>query len=262
MKRGNKLVVTLGGLSLSLFAITANASFISFSEDFNAPTTGISYVGNATQPGPWARLTQNTTGQRGAIWNTTAYSFTSFSVQFDFIIGPSLGQGADGLTFTVLDAGSHNPNTALGGGGGGLGYLGLGNSFAVELDTWNNGAIDGNNANHVGVNQNGSINSVARANLPFALETSNFNNWLTANITMDSSGMLDVFINGTLYLSHNLSGFSNDAYFGFTSATGAAIDEHYIDNWNMRIEVPEPGTLALFGIGLAGLGLASRRKKA
>ena len=28
----------------------------------------------------------------------------------------------------------------------------------------------------------------------------------------------------------------------------------------LRLEVPEPGTLALFGLGLAGLGFAKRKK--
>lgn len=253
------------------FGTKVSASYIaSFSENFNSPTSGISYVGNAAQlpscPGAVGsagclRLTPNVNSSRGSAWNTTSYNFRSFSTQFDFLIGPSSGGGADGFTFSVIDATTHNPNTALGGGGGGLGYLGLNNSFAVEFDTWNNGSIDGFNANHVGINQNGDINSLARQNLPFLLETTNANNWHTANISFDASGLLSVDIDGTNWLSHTLSGYSNNVYFGFTAATGAARDGHYIDNWSMSIDVPEPSIIALFAAGLFGLGFARRRKR-
>ena len=241
---------------------SANASIVNISEDFNGPTSGISYVGAANQNvfgGGSLQLTPALNSQTGAAWNNTAYNFKSFSTQFDFIIGPSLGGGADGFTFSVIDA-SYNPNTAIGGGGGGLGYLGLANSIAVEFDTWNNGSIDGFNDNHVGINQNGDTNSLARQNLPFSLETDNASNWHTANISLDASGLLSLAIDGTDWLSYTLSGYSNNVYFGFTGATGGAIDGHYIDNWSMNINVPEPATLTLFGFGLLGLGFARRRK--
>lgn len=254
-----KVSVVLAGL---LIAGSANAGLLSINENFNSPTSDINYVGSAFRTGSFggaAQLTPNTYGQSGAIWYNTSTTFSSFSTSFDFIIGPSSGGGADGFTFSAIDAGSHNPNTALGGGGGGLGYLGLGNSFAVEFDTWNNGGIDGHNANHVGINQNGSIDSLARQNLPFSLETTNSSNWHTADIAMDVDGLLTVEIDDILYLSHTLTGYSDNVYFGFTGATGGAIDGHYIDNWTLTA-VPEPATLALMGLGLAGLGFARKRK--
>ncbi len=250
--------------ALIVGANSASAGVV-ISENFNSPTVGIDYVGSAVQTGfggGSARLTPNANSQTGAIWSNTSFLFDSFSTTFDFIIGPSNGGGADGLTFTVLDAGSHSTATAIGGGGGGIGYIGLGNSFAVEFDTWNNGAIDGGSANHVGINQNGSVNSLARVHLgSLPLETTNLNNWHTAQVDMSSSGLLTVAINGTTYLSHTLTGYSNAAYFGFTGSTGGARDEHHIDNWTVSVaQAPEPTTLAILGLGLAGIGF-SRRKR-
>ena len=78
---------------------------------------------------------------------------------------------------------------------------------------------------------------------------------------MDMSGLLNLAIDGTNYLSHTLSGYSNDVYFGFTGATGGLVDEHYIDNWSMDIQqIAEPSVLAMFGLGLLGLGFTRRRK--
>ena len=109
------------------------------------------------------RLT-NTTSQAGSAFSTTSISLdqnASFSTSFQFHFTDQQNGGADGIVFAVQTV----SNTA-GGSGGGIGYDGLSNSIGIEFDNWNNGGIDGNSDNHVGINVGGSVNSVARENNP------------------------------------------------------------------------------------------------
>ena len=85
----------------------------------------------------------------------------------------------------------------------------------------------------------------------------------------------ETYLNGVLTGSFNLITAPNTMpFFGFEDLAG--IDRivflpeltsrfvSQIDNLRFegRVSVPEPGTLALFGIGLLGMGAARRRKKA
>ena len=222
------------------------------------------------------RLT-STTSQAGSAFSTTAISLdqnASFSTSFQFHFTDQQNGGADGIVFALQTV----SNTA-GGSGGGIGYAGLSNSVGIEFDSWNNGAGDGHSDNHVSINIGGDINSVVLDTNPgFALDSGSL---ITAWIDYDGTNdLLEVRANttgvrpGSALLSYTVDLVqelgSTDAFVGFTSGTGAAGADHDIVAWQFNSEfnpigtigVPEPGTLAVVVVGLLGMGLVRRRRRA
>ena len=172
----------------------------------------------------------------------------SFSSAFAFKITVPTGctdsdgiQGADGITFVVQTV----DNTA-GGGGGGIGYDGLVDSVAIEFDTWNNGFVDDNNGNHVGIDLEGDTNSVGTVT-PVAPVFNDGNVW---NAWVDYNGATDLLevrvtqaavrpeaattsatVNLPAVLGNPGDPVQNDAFVGFTSGTGCAGGDHDILSW-------------------------------
>lgn len=205
-------------------------------------------------------------------------TFFSFRMADAGGFSDSDGIGSDGLTFTIQSVGS----TALGGGGGYLGYAdgflgpGIDDSIAVELDIYDNvraetGAtnidVDGN---HVGIDLNGDWNSLAQA--PVSPRLNNGQVWfawidyvptngmLEVRLSQGSSRPLDAILQYALDIGSIVE--LDSVYAGFTGVgrLGTNID---VLTWRFGAllqQVPEPATLALFGLGLAGLAFARRKR--
>ena len=131
--------------------------------------------------------------------------------------------------------------------GGSLGYDGIPNSLVVELDTFNNGSGYGDpNGNHVAVHSRGTAANGpgpagdsllgAAALTPFMQDGAIHQ----GRIAYDPSGQLRVYVDDlatpaltvAVDLSTLLSLDADKAFVGFTSATGAAYENHDVLDWS------------------------------
>lgn len=190
------------------------------------------------------RLT-NGFGPSGSAFLTNTFSLASdasFSTFFSFQIpnpvgiGDADGAGADGIVFTVQTV----SNTA-GGGGGGIGYQGISPSVGVEFDTYNNGGQDQNSGNHIGIDLNGSVSSVALTPIPGRFNDGNawfawvdyngVTDLLEARVSSTAARPAAANVSTTVDLPAILG--TTNAFVGFTSGTGAGGGTHEIVSWNL-----------------------------
>lgn len=271
---------------------TKLVAVLAFTSAFSASATVVNYTdfsdvsnfqlnGDAAQVGDVLQLTSGT-GQAGSAFLTDAITLTSnvsFSSFFSFNITNPVGSseadgmGADGLVFALQT----ESNTA-GGLGGGIGFDGIDDSVGIEFDTWNNGAIDDESGNHVGIDIDGNVDSVA-----LATEATRFNNGLDWFAWVDYDGTTDLLslrysssvVRPTLAsLTYNIdltTIFSGqDVFVGFTSGTGSAGGDHNITSFSFSDDYVEdfattgvtavsaPGSVPLLLLSMLALGIRLR----
>lgn len=248
--------------------------------DFSS-VAGLQLNGSAAQAGSVLRLTDDL-AQGGSAFSTTpvVLSGASFSTYFSFRISDPVGwsdgdgQGADGIVFVVQTLANN-----VGGSGGGIGYAGIGNSVGVEYDTWHNGELGDNDGNHLGVDLNGSLNSVSQVPVGTRMNDGNvWHSWVdyngatdTLEVRLSTLGVRPLVADISFNVDLETILGSPNAFVGFTSGTGAAGGDHDILQWEFRAEydpietgdpVPEVQHYAsVLGALMAGAHVLRRRLK-
>jgi hypothetical protein len=270
------LALILGVIGLDSQFKSASGSTISF-PDFSDVSAWQLNV-DAAQAGAALRVTPAADSQIGSAFLLNPISLqdqNSFSAFFQFQftdpggIGDADGAGADGLVFALQT----NSSTTTGGGGGGIGFGGILNSFGVEFDTYDNGSVDDNNGNHVGIDLFGAIDSVQLVPFP-----TNFNDGAIFNAWVDYDGTTDglevrlattsnrpaaPLLSYALDLEAILG--SSEVYVGFTSGTASGWANHdvlsfiFTDDFN-PVVTSVPGPVPLLGAAVA-LGFSRKLRK-
>ncbi len=270
------MISRIVGLLLVIDFIAGRIEAVDFYYPDFSDVAGLRINGDAAQFQNRLRLTTATTGQSGSFFTQSLVDLqaeNSFSTFFRFQItdsggaGDDDGSGADGLVFVVQTV-----SNSVGGGGVDIGFGGIAPSLGIEFDTFNNGGSIDPNGNHVGIDINGSVQSVATQTEPVR-----FNNGDYWNVWIDYDGvsdLLEVRWSTALQrpessmLSHTVDLLDligqTSAYVGFTSGTGAGFGNQDLIGWEFRSyysPVPEPSTYILGVLSTLTLAVMSRRQR-
>lgn len=219
MKKNICLLLILS--SISLFSQTNCSDFKLSDFKINGSTTVTTNE---------ATLTRAIGSQGGSIWSNQKIDLSKdFKISTELNFGTLDGSGADGIAFVLQPLSSD-----LGGSGGGLGYQGISPSIAVEFDTWFNGGIDPVTQDHIAIIKNGRTDNMpahSEFNPPIVLLNIEDGLWHEAifewdsntkklKLTFDNIVRFDV----TIDIANSVFSNNNIVYWGFTAATGAAVN--------------------------------------
>ncbi|MCX6359940.1 MAG: L-type lectin-domain containing protein [Armatimonadetes bacterium] len=249
----------VAGFALLTAALSgaASADWIDYTKGFTS-AAGLSVTQAARYPLVWDSVQKgaliltdtqrgpNSAGpeERSSAFYATPVSIQRFVTSFGFQITANNREMADGITFTIQNAG---PN-ALGGPGGGMGYgpapggatsPSIGHSVAVKFDTYMNGGDPSTGCTGIAVNGATPIGGtdLAKSGIdllsghPFRADISYTLFTLTVKLTDLATSATDLQ-NYTVNIPSVVGGTT--AYVGFTASTGGWVSRHAITSWGFQ----------------------------
>jgi hypothetical protein len=176
------------------------------------------------------RLTDGQVYETRSAFFTVPVSDQRFSTTFQFQVTDPI---ADGFAFVI----QNDAATAIGLGGGGLGYQGLANSIAIGFDLYGSG---NQGANTTALYVNGAVKTVPTANLTSGGINLHSGDIFNVQLIYDGSTLTvvitDTVTNATVTESYslNIPGLigSNNAFVGFSAGSGGAGAIQDILSWN------------------------------
>jgi hypothetical protein len=203
-------------------------SVIDYSKGF--PSSGLSLNGTAKVTNGLLQLTDGKQSERASAYFATRVPTTAFDTVFTFQLVDAV---SDGFTFIIQGVGPQ----ALGVGGGGLGYQGIGNSIALKFDLHNNA---GEGPDSTGLYLNGeppTYPAIPLAGYGIDLHSGHvFAMHLHYEDAMTTFQLTDTLTGAvwSVEAPGDAAEFlgSNTAYFGFTAGTGGGTATQNILTWS------------------------------
>jgi autotransporter-associated beta strand protein len=234
-----KLVASPGSMGTGAVTLTGGTLAVGPTHTLTGTSfTAANWQLNGTATFPSAGVMQMTPagGGTGSAWFKQAFPTGPFTL--NFTMTNLIAAAADGFTIGFQTQGL----TAIGGGGGALGYQGIApsaafqaNIYSPNTDSWD-GTIIGNQGSGVGLLTNGQAVPHAKSTSPvnFGLQNQPTN----FAIVFDGTNLNFTVTQGTNSFSNVLPGFNPQAlgataFFGVTGATGGVLSQQQFTNFAM-----------------------------
>jgi hypothetical protein len=203
--------------------------------DFEGGGPGFTVNGNATVHNGSMRLTENAGSLSGSVIfdPISTAPVTGFEASFDF--RALNADGADGMSFALLNSSFYGPTAVFGEAGPGA------NSLSIGIDLYDNGGEPQVGGNYFDIRLNGTV--IASATPSFTMEGTgwhhvaiSFNSGYLTLVVTPEGGQAE-----TLFDAVRVLGFAPFVgRFGFGARTGGSFNEHRIDN--AVISTPQDAT--------------------